>query len=270
MRRPFSLALFTTLLVVACVARRSTVTTPPPAARSTVGESIVIDGELVPIGTRVVKWFDPGGYSAYSTELRFPDEVPADPAWEAPEGLRYLPGREAAVDQLVLHYDACGTSRKCFKVLHDRRGLSCHFLLDVDGTLYQTLDVTDTAWHARHSNPRSIGVEIANLGAFPPGQHPQPEGALVRGRIHGRELEMAPYTDAQYEALAKLTRALCATFPELRADAPRGRGGEVRSDALSDAEWARFRGILAHSHITTDKTDPGPAFDWERLLAGLR
>jgi N-acetyl-anhydromuramyl-L-alanine amidase AmpD len=266
------LTVLAALLVAACVARRSTITTPPPAARSTVSDSIVIDGELVPIGTRVVKWFDPGGYSAYSTELRFPGERPSDPEWEAPDGLRYRPGREApAVDQLVLHYDACGTSRKCFKVLHDRRGLSCHFLLDVDGTLYQTLDVTDTAWHARQANPRSIGVELANLGAYPPGDHPEPAAApLVRGKIHGRELEMHPFTDAQYDALGKLARALCDELPGLRADVPRGRGGAVRSGVLSDAELARFRGILGHSHVTTDKTDPGPAMDWERLLRALR
>src|SRR5262245_43453849 len=43
------------------------------------------------------------------------------------------------VDQFVIHYDVCGTSRACFRVLHDTRGLSVHFLLDVDGTIYQTL-----------------------------------------------------------------------------------------------------------------------------------
>ena len=33
-----------------------------------------------------------------------------------------------AIDQVVVHYDVAWTSRNCFKVLHDLRGLSCHFL----------------------------------------------------------------------------------------------------------------------------------------------
>src|SRR5205823_13786697 len=72
------------------------------------------------------------------------------------------------IDQLVYHYDQCGTSRQCFRVLHDLRGLSCHFLLDLDGTIYQTLDVKERAWHATTSNDRSVGIEIANVGAYRP------------------------------------------------------------------------------------------------------
>ncbi len=56
------------------------------------------------------------------------------------------------VDQFVLHFDVCGTSAQCFYVLHDRRGLSVHFMLDVDGTIYQTLDVKERAWQATKSN----------------------------------------------------------------------------------------------------------------------
>ncbi len=70
------------------------------------------------------------------------------------------------VDQFVIHYDACGTSRQCFRVLHDVRGLSVHFMLDIDGTIYQTLDVKERAWHAGTANDRSVGVEIANIGAY--------------------------------------------------------------------------------------------------------
>ena len=147
-------------------------------------DEIVVCGERIPIGTRVVLWSEPGGYDAYSTELRFPLEAPKEP----PEGLRYQPGRRAGgvevpgaanascradlervLEQFVLHYDVCGTSRQCFKILHDRRGLSVHFLLDLDGTLYQTLDLCETAWHARQANARSVGIEIANIGAYRPG-----------------------------------------------------------------------------------------------------
>lgn len=110
------------------------------------------------------------------------------PARKTPEGARYgsfrkhlpppvlaevmrdgwsLPQLQEHVDLFVLHYDVCGTSRQCFKVLQDIRGLSVQFMLDVDGTIYQTLDLKERAWHAGHANDRSIGIEIANIGAYP-------------------------------------------------------------------------------------------------------
>lgn len=293
---------------------------PPPRERD---DCIVVCGERVPIGVPVVLWTDPTGYDAYSKELRFPAEAPKDP----PTGLRYQPGRKlrqpdgttrlatlsgtddcraelaAQVDQFVVHYDVCGTSRQCFKVLHDRRELSVHFLLDVDGTLYQTLDLSDTAWHARQANSRSVGIEIANIGAYPPGNgtldewYPTDEsGPYVRfpewmkvtgvrtpgfvarparperitGAIHGREYEMHDLTPQQYATLVKLAAGLCRTLPALAPDCPRDANGRVRADALSDEEFAQFRGILGHFHITSDKQDPGPAFDWERFLSLVR
>jgi len=42
-----------------------------------------------------------------------------------------------------------------------------HFMLDVDGTIYQTLDVKERAWQATKANDRSVGIEIANIGAYP-------------------------------------------------------------------------------------------------------
>ena len=74
---------------------------------------------------------------------------------------------QRVVDQFVIHFDACGTSRQCFNVLQDHRDLSVHFMLDLDGTIYQTLDLKERAWHATSSNSRSIGIEIANIGVYP-------------------------------------------------------------------------------------------------------
>jgi N-acetylmuramoyl-L-alanine amidase len=81
-----------------------------------------------------------------------------------------LPALQRVVDQFVLHYDGCGFSKSCFAVLRDRPGLSGHFMLDLDGTIYQMLDLRERAVHATTSNERAIGSEIANLGAFPRGE----------------------------------------------------------------------------------------------------
>jgi hypothetical protein len=157
------------------------------------GDEIVACGQLFHTGTPVVLWTDPGGYDAYRVERRF---APLDASsWEKSSeenkslkspnryGLRKdnltdeqvqrvrgggwdLPLLQETVDQFVLHYDVSGTSRQCFMTLHDRRGLSVHFLLDLDGTIYQTLDLKERAWHATVANTRSVGVEIANIGAY--------------------------------------------------------------------------------------------------------
>jgi N-acetyl-anhydromuramyl-L-alanine amidase AmpD len=198
-----------------------------------------------------------------------------------------------------LHFDVCGLSRTCFKILQERK-LSVHFLLDLDGTLYQTLDLRDTAWHATKANDRSIGVEIAHIGARSPGdtesleewyssdshgpyidlparfgdgglrtsafrgRPARPE--LVEGRINGTRLVQYDFTPEQYETLAALCRALTRVLPQIRARVPRDARGEVIEDALSDAAFRSFSGILGHYHVQTNKTDPGPAFDWERIL----
>ena len=181
------------LLLIPAGCRAASAPSPAPHAaereRPPAGE-IVACGERFPTGVPIVRWFEEPRYDATSTEPRFAAELPAGA--EPPSGLRYRPGRKIAdpalaarveregwtlatlreeIDLFVVHYDACGTSRECFRVLQDVRGLSVHFMLDVDGTIYQTLDLRDEAWHARVANPRSIGIEIAWLdaGAWKPG-----------------------------------------------------------------------------------------------------
>src|SRR5687767_4367365 len=165
----------------------------PGTIASRKGDEIVVAGQFIHTGTPVILWLDPGGYDAYRVERRF---APLDESsWETSRVAvaalktpnRYslrrepltaeqldqvrgggwdLPLLQQVVDQFVIHFDVAGTSRQCFKILHDVRDLSVHFMLDLDGTIYQTLDVKERAWHATTSNTRSIGIEIANMGAY--------------------------------------------------------------------------------------------------------
>jgi N-acetylmuramoyl-L-alanine amidase len=287
------------------------------------GDEIMACGQLFHTGTPVVLWTDPGGYDAYRVEPRF---IPADKVRPDLAKVRFgqrrhnlseadqariklqgwdLPTLQGVVDQFVIHYDVCGTSKRCFRVLHDDRGLSVHFMLDVDGTIYQTLDLKEAAWHATIANGRSIGIEIANMGAYPPGKTaardrwyekdaegrvkiklpgtPQddlirnPEALLaparnepITGKVHGTTLEQYDLTQAQYDALTKLSAALCTVFPKINCDYPRDASGDVRLDALSRAEFDAYRGILGHWHVQANKTDPGPAFQWEAVVGGAR
>ncbi len=281
------------------------------------GDEIAICGQLFHTGAPVVLWTDAGGYDAYRVEPRFAATTASAPATQA---ARYGPVRgglaeplaervrrggwrcedlRECVDLLVLHYDACGVSRRCFEILHDVRGLSVHFMIDLDGTIYQTLDVKERAWHAGPANDRSVGVEIANIGAYesaeplrawyaadrhgrtritvPPALGETFRSTLrparpapILGEIHGHPLVQYDFTPQQYDSLARLTAALCRVLPRIRPVMPRGPGGAVLTRALTAAELAGFHGIVGHYHVTTQKVDPGPGFDWERLARDLR
>jgi len=257
----------------------------PPVADEPRDDEIVVCGERFGTGTRVVLWTEPEGYHGgphYGTR-------PGDPT--TLDDLRRI------VRQVIVHYDVAGTSRRCHEVLQ-RRKLSCHFLLDLDGTIYQTLDLKERAWHAGKANDRSVGIEIANIGAYrtsqkldrwyvidqegprvalPPniGRGRLPDSfvarparrELIRGRIHGTLLVQYDYTLEQYEALGKLLAALNRALPRIRLDAPRDLAGQVRTTVLAPEEQETFAGVLGHYHLTKGKIDPGPAFDWERVLA---
>jgi N-acetyl-anhydromuramyl-L-alanine amidase AmpD len=324
--RKFFLALFTQTLclLLGLVGVIGCKTAPRPGAlEPRTGDEIVVAGQMIHTGTRVVLWMDPGGYDAYRVERRF---SPMDKSsWEDSQaevrGLRSpnrydmrrrsvlteqdlervrgggwdLPTLQKVVDQFVIHFDVCGTSRQCFKVLQDMRDLSVHFMLDLDGTIYQTLDLKERAWQATIANNRSVGVEIANMGAYPVGGrnpfaqwyakeangqtritipaeygdggirtkgfvgHPARSEPVI-GRIQGRELIQYDFTPQQYQALMKLTAALCKVFPKLTCDYPKDADGNLIRQKLPDDVLREYQGVLGHYHIQTDKVDPGPAF----------
>lgn len=313
------------------------------------GDEIVVCGQLIHTGAPVVTWMDPGGYDAYRTERRFAPydvsnfndtkaQLPKDFSQPNRYGLRFgkpseddklrggpqltaqelelvrgggwtLPMLQDKVDQFVLHYDVAGISRNCFRTLHDSRDLSVQFMLDLDGTIYQTLDLKERAWHATTSNDRSIGIEIANIGAYgaggegknnvleqwyrkgPDGHtrivigpaygggkwirtpnfvgHPSRDQAIV-GEIQGHELRQYDFTPQQYDSLIKLTAALCITFPKIKCDYPRDAEGHLITKKLDHDALASYEGVLGHYHIQLDKTDPGPALQWDMLISGAQ
>ena len=280
----------------------------------------------------MVLWMDPGGYDAYRVERRFSAFDKSD--WDHSHAeVRYLnaPNRygtrargltdeeieqvrgggwdlallQKKIDQFVIHYDVDGLSRQCFKALQDGRGLSVHFMLDIDGTIYQTLDVKERASHATKANDCSIGIEIANVGAYsgteePPfdewykhetnGQtiitipkslgdggvrtknfvgHPaRPD--IIKGKIHDRELEQYDFTPQQYAALVKLTATLCTVFPKIQCRYPTDASGKLIPRKLDNDDYDKYRGVLGHYHIQLDKSDPGPAFDWDYVINGAK
>jgi len=281
---------------------------PPPDSESRRdGVSIIVSGRAVHVGAPVVTWLDPDGYDAYRETCFFSArELPSSPATGCDTPLRYAERESdpSKVDLVVCHYDVAWTSRNCFKVLHDVRGLSCHFLLDVDGTIYQTLDLHDRARHAGGVNDRSIGIEIAHPGPLELTENlaarytTDPATGRVRfdlgakqgdvrtpdfvvrpsrptpiaGQVHGRAYTMFDYTDEQYESLGRLLAALARALPALRLEVPRDPAGAVVTTTVDPSllGGASGPGVVGHFHVGGHKQDPGPAFDWERVLTSAR
>lgn len=297
------------------------------------GDEIMICGQWVHTGAPVVTWMDPGGFDGYRVERRFATFAESD--WsESSKAVKELrsPNRyglrrgsltvdqieqvrgggwplkllQEKVDQFVLHYDACGTSRQCFNILHDHRDLSIHFMLDLDGTIYQTLDVKERAWHATVSNDRSIGIEIANIGAYGENEpnplsdwyRKDPEGhvrvvvplalgsgkylhtpnfiprpareQMIVGQVQDLTLRQYDLTPQQYQSLIHLTAAICTVFPKIHCDYPRGNDHRLVNRKLPEEQLEKYQGVLGHYHIQTDKMDPGPAMQWDYLIDGAR
>jgi len=108
--------------------------------------------------------------------------------------------------------------------------VSAHVLIRRDGGIMQFVPFHQRAWHAGASH--HDGRDQCNDFSI------------------GIELEGAddiPYTDVQYHALQVITQQLLETYPQITKER-----------------------IVGHEDIAPGrKTDPGPAFDWTRYLAGL-
>ncbi|OJT19035.1 hypothetical protein BO221_36575 [Archangium sp. Cb G35] len=137
-----------------------------------------------------------------------------------------------AIDAIVLHHTGTNSARVDLATLRWVRGnnrVSSHYLVGPDGTVYQLVPDSMTAWHAGRSslhgdtepsvNARSIGIEITNDGT---GQ--------------------TPFTEAQYRALEQLVPYLARRY------------------------WVPKENILGHRDVAPGrKTDPADNFDWARV-----
>jgi AmpD protein len=108
--------------------------------------------------------------------------------------------------------------------------VSAHFLIERDGVITQFVSCLERAWHAGVSS--FAGRENCNDFSL---------GIELEGT------DEQPYSDAQYEALTALVACLRAAWPAITPQR-----------------------VCGHSDIAPGrKTDPGPAFDWQRLRASV-
>ncbi len=138
--------------------------------------------------------------------------------------------RALPIDSIILHYtDMPGVEETLAWFRNPASQVSCHYLIDEKGQVYQLVDEDKRAWHAGQSfwkgctdmNSCSIGIELANPG-----------------HSHG----YLPFPQVQIEALIKLCQNL------------------VKKWGISPSR------VLGHSDVAPRrKQDPGHLFPWEIL-----
>ena len=125
-------------------------------------------------------------------------------------------------------------------------GNSGHYYIDRDGSVLQYVALERVAHHVRGINPRSIGIELVNIGRYP-------------DWFDSRNQHMhEPYSEAQIAALVRLLQWLAETLPSLRWIAGHEQLDTARVPASDDATREVAR-----------KLDPGPLFPWPQVLGAI-
>lgn len=193
------------------------------------------------------------GYAAVPIEwdkvvgLNDPENLKLTGGFKVPSGQRN-------VNKVVVHWDAC-LSSKSMKEILERRGLSVQFGIDNDGTIYQLVNAEHLCWHARGANYDSVGIEVSNAVNLKYQGHYVREGFPKRpvikdARCHGRTLNpFLGFYPVQLRALEALVKALCSHY-KIPLITPQSTT-KLPQEKLKD-----YRGVLAHYHINSKKIDP--------------
>ncbi len=244
--------------------------------------SIVIDGKAFDIGVRVVKWYDKGGFSGYgckSVTVREKDDRSEGYKVRRIRGARFGKRKNGydSITQFMFHHtggDGDGAKR-VFNTLHNQRGLSVHFVIDDDGTVFQFLDPFAKAWHAGSHNNCSIGVE---LNLFPlvkknPNYYSEKRNARTNNvehnvgisTRHNKDYHCFMMPELQVDSAARLAAGVWAglydvtgngrfaTAPMFPAESD-STSGFIAKGEVQDAK--DHIGLIGHFHATRRKIDP--------------
>jgi len=179
-----------------------------------------------------------------------------DPFFAAPrQNMRIRKNRKPNL--FINHWDVCASSAMCHKVVK-KRGLSVHFMVDNDGTIYQTMDTSNIAWHCRGVNTWSIGVEISNMidikkQPYYEGFVGKPRPIMSGAEVHGKVLkDFLWFYPEQVEALKKLWAAIHEYY-KIPYLAPTASDGSLITTVIPKAK--RFHGFACHYHVNAQKPD---------------
>lgn len=159
-------------------------------------------------------------------------------------------GKKNTCQFIVIHHTGHGPLDSTLRWLTDMPKsikyvrASCHYLIDVGGSIYEIIPPSLDAWHAGDSSA------VAHIQKFDRDKYRTEVVKNLNDKSIGVELHgdgnLVEYSDKQYESLIWLVKKL-------------------KDDYDVDP-----RCILGHEDISpTRKRDPGRLFQWNRLFKGL-
>lgn len=187
-------------------------------------------------------------------------------------------------DLIVLHFTAGGTASGAFRSWTTTPGkVSTAFILDLDGTVYQTFDPKYWGYHLGIKGPfaqnwkhdkRSIAIEVVNFGPLKmvgedlcswPANYTNKfckktdVDKYVPRKYRGFDY-YAALTAQQVTAIPNLVKHLTSTY-----DIEHVIPGPEKREEFDLKFFSEWKGIAAHQNYRSDKFDIGPAFDWLSL-----
>ncbi|MBZ0222546.1 MAG: N-acetylmuramoyl-L-alanine amidase [Dokdonella sp.] len=171
--------------------------------------------------------------------------------WPLPYESRLAARPSSAIDLVVIHCTELPDMKMArefgerVRYESSQTGNSGHYYIDTDGKVFRFVTDTRVAHHTFGYNPRSLGIELSNIGRYPHWGDSRHQAFTT------------PYTAAQIEAL----RALLAQLRQEHANLRWIAGHEDldrRLEPASDDSSIQLR----------RRQDPGPLFPWPEVLEG--
>lgn len=198
-------------------------------------------------------------------------------------GTSYYYPDEHPKDQIVLHFTLGYLKGDIETLTRPNYHVSVPFLIGRNGTIYNLFYSAGWSYHLGNGavggntkrSRETIGIELSNIGGLKNtgqgmtaynnkvycdvNQHQYYEQVSFR-----RYNYYATFTNAQYQSLVTLLRYLSAQYNIERKFLP----DDFRYITFNDV--VDFGGIVSHvNYRASGKEDIGPAFDWDRIIAGL-
>jgi N-acetylmuramoyl-L-alanine amidase len=156
----------------------------------------------------------------------------------------------SAIDLVVIHCtelpDLATARAYGERIQHaaSQTGNSGHYYIDRDGRTLRFVGDLRVAHHTFQYNPRSIGIELVNLGRYP------------NWNDSRHQVMSEPYSAGQIAALLALLRQLRSNYPQLRWIAGHDALDQRREPASDDP-----------TILLPRRLDPGPMFPWPTVVA---
>ena len=152
------------------------------------------------------------------------------------------------IDMIVIHCTELpdiATARKYGEKIHYKSGTgnSGHYYIAKSGSTYQWVENDRVAHHVRGHNPKSIGIELDNLGRYP------------NWHQTTAQIMYDPYPQEQIDALVTLLNKLKKGIPSL-----------TYITGHEDLDTRLIKSANNPEIYIRRKMDPGKMFPWHEIM----